>query len=107
MALAAVRAHDGDGAFLTGPEHTLALSEATTTVPARKSLSKASYLQDVVLRPYYESLQYGWSVPQHPRHREIETKLIEVIGEATQQKKSVQQALGDAAAFANGLLASR
>jgi maltose-binding protein MalE len=94
-------------AFLVSPEHLLALSEATTTVPARKSLEKAPYLQDAVLRPFYESLQHGWSVPQHPRHREIETKLIEMMGEATQQTKSVQQALADAAAFANALLASR
>lgn len=92
-------------AFLVNPEHLLALSEATTTVPARKSLDKAPYLQDPVLRPFYESLQHGWSVPQHPRHREIETKLIEMVGEATQQKKSVQQALADAAVFANALLA--
>ncbi|HEX2184760.1 MAG TPA: extracellular solute-binding protein [Chloroflexota bacterium] len=93
-------------AFLVGPQHLLALAEATTTVPARKSLDKAPYLQDPLLRPFYESLQYGWSVPQHPRHREIETKLIEMVSDATQQKKGVQQALGDAAAFANALLAS-
>ena len=73
-------------------------------MPTRKSLHKAPYLQNALLRPYYESLQYGASVPAHPRHREIETKLIEVIGDATQQKKSVQQALADALAFANPLL---
>ena len=92
-------------AFLTGPDLTLAIAEAMAAVPARKSVDKAPYLQNAVMRPFYESLQYGWSVPQHPRHREIETKLIEVIGDATQQGKSVPQALADAAAFANGLLA--
>jgi multiple sugar transport system substrate-binding protein len=94
-------------AFLVSPEHLLALAEATTTVPARKGLDKAPYLQDAVLRPFYESLQYGWSVPQHPRHREIETKLIEMVSEATQLRKGVQQALADGAAFANALLAGR
>src|SRR5688500_688723 len=93
-------------AYTIGPENALAIAEATSTVPTRKSLDKAPYLQNALLRPYYESLQYGASVPAHPRHREIETKLIEVIGDATQQKKSVQQALADALTFANPLLAS-
>jgi multiple sugar transport system substrate-binding protein len=93
-------------AYTVGPENALAIAEATTTVPTRKSLDKAPYLQNALLRPYYESLQYGSSVPAHPRHREIEAKLIEVIGDATQQKKSVQQALLDAAAFANPILAA-
>ena len=93
-------------AFTVGPENALAIAEATTTVPTRKSLDRAPYLQNALLRPYYESLQYGSSVPAHPRHREIEARLIEVIGEATQQKKSVQQALADAAAFANPILAA-
>jgi len=92
-------------AFTTSPDMGLQIAEATTTVPTRKSLDKAPYLQNALLRPYYESLQYGASVPAHPRHREIENRMTEVIGEATQQKKSVQQALSDAAAFANGLLA--
>ena len=93
-------------AYTVSPENALAIAEATSTVPTRKSLDKAPYLQNALLRPYYESLQYGASVPAHPRHREIETKLIEVIGEATNQRKSVQQALADALAFANPLLAS-
>ncbi|MDQ3702008.1 MAG: extracellular solute-binding protein [Chloroflexota bacterium] len=93
-------------AYTVSPEMALAIAEATTTVPTRKSLDKMAYLQSPLLRPFYESLPYGASVPAHPRHREIESKLIEMVGEATQQKKSVQQALVDAAAFANGLLAS-
>jgi multiple sugar transport system substrate-binding protein len=92
-------------AYTISPDMALAIAEATTTVPTRKSLDKAPYLQSALLRPYYESLQYGSSVPALPRHREVETKLIEMVGEAVQQKKSVQQALTDAAAVANGLLA--
>jgi multiple sugar transport system substrate-binding protein len=93
-------------AYTVGPENALAIAEATTTVPTRRSLDRAPYLQNALLRPYYESLPHGSSVPAHPRHREIEAKLIEVIGEATQQKKSVQQALADAAAFANPILSA-
>ncbi len=93
-------------AYTISPEMALAIAEATTTVPTRKSLDKAPYLQSTLLRPYYESLQYGSSVPALPRHREIETKLIEMVSDAVQQKKSVQQALTDAAANANGLLAA-
>jgi multiple sugar transport system substrate-binding protein len=92
-------------AYTTSPEMGLQIAEATTTVPTRKSQDKAAYLQSPLLRPYYESLQFGASVPAHPRHREIENKLTEIIGDATNQRKGVSQALADAAAFANGLLA--
>jgi multiple sugar transport system substrate-binding protein len=93
-------------AYTISPDMALAIAEATTTVPTRKSLDKAPYLQSTLLRPFYESLQYGSSVPALPRHREIETKLIEMVRDAVQQTKSVAQALTDAAAHANGLLAA-
>ncbi|MDQ3702167.1 MAG: extracellular solute-binding protein, partial [Chloroflexota bacterium] len=91
--------------YLTGLEHTLALAEATTTVPARKSAEKAPYLQNPLLRPFYESLQYGWSVPQHPKYAQIRAKVIEATREAMQQQKGVGAALTDAGSYANALLA--
>lgn len=68
--------------YLTGLEHTLALAEATTTVPARKSAEKAPYVQNPLLRPFYESLRHGWSVPQHPKYTQIRAKVIEATREA-------------------------
>lgn len=91
--------------YLSGLQHTLAIAEATTTVPARKSAEKAPFLQNANLRPYYESLQHGWSVPQHPQYALIRTKLIEVLQGAMRQERSVREALADAAAYSNALLA--
>jgi multiple sugar transport system substrate-binding protein len=91
--------------YLSSLEHTLALAEATTTVPARKSADKAPYLQNANLRPFYDSLQHGWTVPQHPKYAEMRTKLIDVTRQAMRQERSVKEALSDAAAFSNALLA--
>ena len=84
---------------------TLAIAEATSTVPARKSAERSPYLQAPNLRAGFESLQYAWTVPQHPKYAEIRAKLIEVTRQAMQQQRSVREALSDAAAYANGLLA--
>ena len=35
-------------------------------------------LQDTLLRPFYDSLQYGWVVPQHPQYGKIRNKVIDV-----------------------------
>ena len=59
-----------------------------------------------MLRPFYDSLQYGWVVPQHPQYAQIRTKLIEVVKDAMQQKVGVREALANAAAFSNALLTS-
>jgi hypothetical protein len=57
------------------------------------------------VRPYYDSLQYGWVVPQHPKYAEIRAKLIEVTRAAMQQQATVREALAEAAAYSNALLA--
>ena len=92
--------------YMTGYDVSLAVAQSQYTVPARKSAEKEAYLQDPLLRPFYDSLQYGWVVPQHPRYARIRAKLIEVVVDAMQQKRSVKEALADAAAFSNALLAS-
>ncbi|HEV2125447.1 MAG TPA: hypothetical protein VGW38_22075, partial [Chloroflexota bacterium] len=92
--------------FLTNQEVALAVAESQSTVPAHKSSEKSPYVQQPLVRPFYDSLQYGWSVPQHPKYAEIRTKLIEVTRAAMKQERTVKEALADAAAFSNNLLAS-
>jgi multiple sugar transport system substrate-binding protein len=92
--------------YLTNPEVGLAVAESQNTVPAHKSSEKMAYLQQPLVRPFYDSLQYGWVVPQHPRYAEIRTKLIEAVKDAVAQKRPVKEALSDAAAYSNALLAS-
>jgi multiple sugar transport system substrate-binding protein len=92
--------------YLTGYDMSLAVAQSQYTVPGRKSTEKEPYLEDPLLRPFYESLQYGWVVPQHPQYGKIRLKLVEVIRDAMQQKRGVKEALADAAAYANALLAS-
>jgi maltose-binding protein MalE len=92
--------------YLTGYDMSLAVAQSQYTVPGRKSTEKEPYLDDPLLRPFYESLQYGWAVPQHPQYGKIRLKLVEVIRDAMQQKRSVKEALADAAAYSNALLAA-
>ena len=91
--------------FLTNQEVGLAVAESQSAPPPHKSSDKLPYVQQALVRPFYDSLQYGWSVPQHPQYALIRTKLIEVTKEAMQQTKAVRDALGEAAVYANGLLA--
>ncbi|CAA9250992.1 MAG: hypothetical protein AVDCRST_MAG77-2164 [uncultured Chloroflexi bacterium] len=93
-------------AYLTGYDMSLAVAQSQYTVPARKSSEKEPYLQDTLLRPFYDSLQYGWVVPQHQHYGKIRNKIVDEVKEALQQKKSVKEALADAAAFSNALLTS-
>ena len=92
--------------FLTGPEVGLAVAESQFSPPPHKSSEKSSYVQGALVKPFYDSLQYGWVVPQHPKYAEIRTKLIEVTKDAMAQKKSVREALSEAAAYSNSLLVS-
>ena len=92
--------------YLTGYDMSLAVAQSQYTVPGRKSTEKEPYLEDPLLRPFYKSLQYGWVVPQHPQYGKIRLKLVEVIRDAMQQRRSVKEALADAAAYSNALLAA-
>lgn len=92
--------------FLTGPEVGLAVAESQFSPPPHKSSEKSPYVQGALVKPFYDSLQYGWVVPQHPKYAEIRTKLIEVTKDAMAQKKSVREALSEAAAYSNSLLVS-
>jgi ABC-type glycerol-3-phosphate transport system substrate-binding protein len=91
--------------FLTNPEVGLAVAESQFAPPPHKSSEQSAYVQQALVRPFYDSLQYGWVVPQHPRYADIRAKLIEVTKDAMAQKKAVRDALAEAAAYATGLLA--
>jgi multiple sugar transport system substrate-binding protein len=92
-------------AFLCGYDVSLAVAQSQYTVPARKSTEKEPYLQDTLLRPFYDSLQYGWVVPQHQHYGKIRNKIVEVVKDAMAQQRSPKEALADAAAYSNALLA--
>ena len=94
-------ASDVDGAvelvaYLTGGEHLLKFSELSMGSPPRKSMEKAPYVQNPLMKPYYEAQPISTSMPQHPRAVEVRDKLIELNGEAIQQKRGVREALSEA-----------
>jgi multiple sugar transport system substrate-binding protein len=91
--------------YLSGLEHTMAIAEATTTVPARKSAEKSPLLQDPLLRPFYEALANARSVPQHPHFEQIRVKIREIHRPVLQQQRSVKEGLAEMVAFANTTLA--
>ncbi|MGH2355441.1 MAG: extracellular solute-binding protein [Chloroflexota bacterium] len=91
--------------FLAGRDHLLAVAEATTSVPPLKSAGQADYLKNPLLRIFYDSLPYGWSVPQHPRFTEMFERIRDNNTDAMAQKKSAKAALTDSAAYCNALLA--
>jgi ABC-type glycerol-3-phosphate transport system substrate-binding protein len=93
--------------FLCGPDMALQQAQATTTVPARKSLDKAPYLQDPLLRTYYEAQANGWAVAQHPKYGPTRVHLIAALQAAMRQEKSVKAALEEAASQVNAELAKK
>jgi ABC-type glycerol-3-phosphate transport system substrate-binding protein len=90
---------------LCGADYALQQAQATTTVPPRKSLDKAPYLQDPLLRTYYDAQATGWAVAQHPKYGPTRIHLIAGLQAALKQEKSVKQALDDAATAINAELA--
>jgi ABC-type glycerol-3-phosphate transport system substrate-binding protein len=90
--------------FLCGADFTLQQAQATTTVPPRKSLDKAPYLQDPLLRTYYEAQATGWAVSQHPRYGPTRFHLIGAIQAAMKGEKGVKGALEEAATQVNAEL---
>lgn len=64
-----------------------------------------NHLQNPLLRPFYEALAYGWSVPQHPRFDEMFNRIVANNSDAVAQKKSVREALADSVGYCNALLA--
>ena len=73
--------------FLCGADFTLQQAQATTTVPARKIPDKAPYLQDPLLRTYYEAQATGWAVSQHPKYGPTRVHLIAAIQAAMKEEK--------------------
>jgi ABC-type glycerol-3-phosphate transport system substrate-binding protein len=92
------------GLYLTGPEHTLNVAQATTTVPGRKSLDKAPYLQNPLLRPFYDALSYGFAVPVHVKFSGLRGKLFDATTAALKQEKGIKAALSEAADYWNATL---
>ncbi|MDQ3701475.1 MAG: extracellular solute-binding protein, partial [Chloroflexota bacterium] len=92
--------------FLSSPEHNTAIGEATYTVVSRKSLDKTPVAQDPVTRPYYEALEKAWSLPQHPEIDDIRNTIRLQLSDAIDQKRSVKEAIGNMASYANTRLAS-
>jgi ABC-type glycerol-3-phosphate transport system substrate-binding protein len=93
--------------FLCGADYALELAQATTTVPPRKSLDKAPYLQDPLLRTYYEAQSSGWAVSQHPKYGPTRIHLIAALEASLKQQKGVRAALDEAASLVNNELTQR
>jgi ABC-type glycerol-3-phosphate transport system substrate-binding protein len=91
--------------FLSTLDHLMAVAKSQRSVPPRKSASADPYLQDPLVRPFYDALPVGWSVPQHPRFTEMFDRLVANATEAMAQQKSVKAALTDSAGYVNALLA--
>lgn len=81
--------------YLSSKEHLLQVAEATTTIVARKSLGKSSVATDPLLRPYYEMLQYGWSLPKHAKIEQIRQQARTLLQDAVNGKVPVKAALAE------------
>ena len=91
--------------FICGSSMGLQIAELTTAVPPRKSHEKAPYLQDPLLRTYYDAQATGWAVAQHPKYGPTRVHLIAALQSAMRQEKGVKAALDEAAALVNAELA--
>jgi ABC-type glycerol-3-phosphate transport system substrate-binding protein len=90
--------------YLTAAKFADEINSIQDGVPPRKSAANSPYIQDPLIKPMYEALQYGWSVPNHPYYTQIRDIIAGEVKNAFAQTKSVPAALDDAARAAQDYL---
>jgi ABC-type glycerol-3-phosphate transport system substrate-binding protein len=93
--------------YLTAAKFADEINSIQDGVPPRKSAANSPYIQDPLIKPMYEAVQYGWSVPNHPYYTQIRDLIAAEIRNACAQAKSVQAALDDAARGAEDYLSRK
>jgi ABC-type glycerol-3-phosphate transport system substrate-binding protein len=93
--------------YLTAAKFADEINGIQDGVPPRKSAANTPYIQDPLIKPMYEAVQYGWSVPNHPYYTQIRDLIATEIRDAYAQTKSVPAALDDAARGAQDYLNRR
>ena len=93
--------------YLTAAKNTVEINSVQSGVPPRISAGNSPYIQDPLIKPFYDAVQYAWGVPNHPSYTKIRDLITTEIGNAYAQTKSVPAALDDAARGAQDLLNKR
>ena len=83
--------------YLTAGKHADEINSIQNAVPPRKSAGKSPYVSDPLIKPFYDAVAYGWSVPNHGFYTEIREVIVREIDAAMKVEKSVQVALDEAA----------
>jgi multiple sugar transport system substrate-binding protein len=93
--------------LLTEPEALIAYNEARFFIPPRKSAAqRAPYMQQPFMKRAVEAHeQFGLASPLAPSYARLNPPLVEAMTDAFAGKKSVRQALEDAAALWTPILA--
>jgi maltose-binding protein MalE len=90
--------------YLTAAKFAEEINSVESGVPPRKSAGNSPYILDPHIKPFFDSISYAWSVPNHPNYTKIRDVIAAEIGNAYSQAKSVPAALDDAARAAQDLL---
>lgn len=90
--------------YLTAARFADEINSIQDGVPPRKSAANSPYIQDPLIKPMYDAVQYGWSAPNHPYYTQIRDLIAAEINNAYAQTKSVPAALDDAARGAQDYL---
>jgi ABC-type glycerol-3-phosphate transport system substrate-binding protein len=90
--------------YLTAAKFAEEINRVESGVPPRKSAGSSPYIVDPRIKPFFDSISYAWSVPNHPSYTKIRDVIAAEIGNAYSQAKSVPAALDDATRAAQDLL---
>jgi|DewCreStandDraft_5_1066085.scaffolds.fasta_scaffold00532_30 multiple sugar transport system substrate-binding protein len=90
--------------FLTAARHADEICSIQSAIPPRKSAGFSPYVQDPLIKTFYDAVQYSWSYPNHPYYTEIRDLIAAEIGAAMSLQKSIRAALDEAARAAQEYL---
>ena len=93
--------------YLTAAKHADEINSVQNAVPPRKSAGTSPYVQDPLVKVFYEAVPYGWSYPNHAYYTEIRDAIVPEIEAAMKLEKGVQAALEDAARAAQEYLSRK
>jgi ABC-type glycerol-3-phosphate transport system substrate-binding protein len=93
--------------YLTAGKHADEINGVQNSVPPRRSAAASAYVTQPLIKPFYEAVQHGWAVPNHPFYTQARDAIVEHLTAAVKLEKGVQAALEDAARGAQEFLSRR
>jgi multiple sugar transport system substrate-binding protein len=93
--------------YLTAAKHADEINSISNSVPPRKSAANSPYVQEPLIKPFYDAVGHGWSVPNHPLYTEARDAIVEHLTAAMKLEKGVLAALEDAARAASEFLSRK